>query len=127
MEEENINFIISQSEKVFDYLNKDAIINAMNETYLLLNSCEYKDKEIENLKKELKKLFNNIKVMRVLRINQNIKLDPETSTEYYDEDIGTDKRLHFDEELENKINYLENEIRKVVSLIVKKELEDLDI
>jgi len=126
IEEENLDYTISQVEKISEAMNEDKIVTTLNETSILIKTLPFKD-EFKEIEKQIDGILNNSEILRKLRLNQTIKNETETRIEYYDEDIGEDKRTKYDEETENKILKLQKKIRIMLGKIIQETSGEIDL
>lgn len=106
-----------------DAINEDMPYTYISTTDLLLKILPEDFKKQHNLKKLEKRIQNfllNPTNNRILRLNQRLKIENEVAIELYGEDIGSDKRLIYEEELETELMLLQSEIRKLLALTITK-------
>lgn len=125
-EQEEVDFVMLQVTKIMEAINKDDNVVMLNETDLLFKilSRDFKQATgINKIETEINKILKNKKEMRLLRLIQKVKNEPELSIEYYGKDLGEDERLYYEEEQENKFNKIQEDIRTSISKIVRHKLE----
>jgi len=126
IEDENLDYTISQVEKISEAMNEDKIVTTLNETSILIKTLPFKD-EFKEIEKEIDEILNKSEILRKLRLNQTIKNETETRIEYYDEDIGEDKRTKYDKETENMILKLQKKIRIIMGKIIQETSGEIDL
>ena len=118
-EQQQVDILYEQTIKIMDSINLDKPVTTLNETDLLIKTLPKKfiDKHKETIivEAKIRNILMDKIAMRHLRLIQNIKSELETSTEYYDQDVGTDKRLNYKEGFEEVMTELNEEIRKLLS------------
>jgi len=118
-EQQQVDILYEQTNKIMDSINLDKPVTTLNETDLLIKTLPKKfiDKHKETIivEAKIRNILMDKIAMRHLRLIQNIKSELETSTEYYDQDVGTDKRLNYKEGFEEVMTELNEEIRKLLS------------
>jgi len=125
--QETYTILLTQIDMITKAMHDDDPITVLEETDILLQTLE----PTYILQHSLKKLMNNIKTLlntpsnnRLLRLNSKIKQELETAIEFYDEDIGTDERLFYNEELERTILQTYSEIRRLLAILIKTRFSD---
>ena len=122
-EQQQVDILYEQTNKIMDSINLDKPVTTLNETDLLIKTLPKKfiDKHKETIivEAKIRNILMDKIAMRHLRLIQNIKSELETSTEYYDQDVGTDKRLNYKEGFEEVMTELNEEIRKLLSNVNK--------
>ena len=122
------NFVYEQIVKIMDNINIDNALSVLNETDLLLKIMS------EEFKKEHKliELENNIHIilmdtdlLQQVKLYTRLKAELETSVEYYGKDRGSDTRLHFNKDMEDRIMEIQEEIRTALSKIINYRLKDI--
>lgn len=119
--------LIDSIRHIIQSMNDDDAISAITETDILIGTLtkEYiKENQHEELKNNCKTLLTKPTYNRLLRINQRLKQETDTAIEYYDEDIGEDPRLLYQQELEEILLATYSEIRKLISSIIKNQLKE---
>lgn len=125
---EGYGLLVSQITTIMTAINNDEPITILNETSLLIKTLDEEFKKehpkIKKLEKKIKQLITNPKNNRIIRLNNIIKKEIETYIEYLDRDIGQDERLYYQEQLEEELTTITEEIRELLSLIIKHKLTD---
>lgn len=117
MDEEK-GFMYNECMRIMDALNNDDTIAMLNETQIILRIIP-DDIKFDKLEKDISKILQDDKTMRILHLMKKIKAEVETAIEYYYIDRGRDERLFYQEDLEKKLNKLKEEIRIAISIILK--------
>ena len=129
LENEEIDYLYEQINKIMSSINEDKPINMLNETDLLIKSLteEEKDEETKKLEEVINKILTNPELIREIKLNQRIKTEIETGIEYYSEDLGDDKRIRYNRKLEKNLTLLQEAIRELISKIIKKTKQEMEM
>lgn len=122
---DSIDFTLNTIEKIMHAINEDESYVAMNETDLLLKTLDSKykkEKKLDELELSIANFLKNPKNSRLLRLLQKVKREIDTGIEYYDEDIGNDHRLFYQNDLEEDVNIVYEKIRAALASIIKDKL-----
>ena len=129
-EYEEHNFVYEQIVKIMESINNDDILSMLNEADLLLKLMpeEFKkEHKLTILEKKIKEIIVNEEMLRDIKLYKRLKTETETSTEYYGKDRGSDERLHYNKEMEERIMKIQEKIRVAISKIIRHKMyEELD-
>jgi hypothetical protein len=121
-------FLFDEIKTLMEAITENDHVAMLNHTSLILQSIpDDTKKRLPQTKKLLEKINRTLHHegnMRILRLMQRIKKEVDTAIEYFDEDIGSDHRLFYKEELEDEMIMYENEIRKIIADIIKDQTEN---
>jgi hypothetical protein len=122
MSEETERFIIDTCTRILDSITNDDNIAMLNQTSMILQLYDkefLKANKLLKLQEKIDNTLTNEKNMRILRMMQTIKTETDTRIEYYDQDIGQDERLFYQQDMEEEMIAFQQEIRVAVSKIIK--------
>lgn len=122
-----IEYYLGQIEKITQAMNEDNPITVFENTDILLQTFDstfIKTHGFEPLNKKIKQYLTNPQSNRLLRLNSRVKLEIETSIEYYDKNIGHDERLDYDKNFEKEILEVYTMTRRLLAIIISTKLND---
>lgn len=122
MNPDTTQFTLDLCTKIIDTINVGDNIAMLNQTSILLQLYTkdfLKQNKLLELQERIDKVLGNEKNMRILRMMQTIKIETDTRIEYFDENIGSDHRLDYEQGMEEEMIGFEQEIRTAVSKIIK--------
>ena len=128
-DEQPKDFVLDQVERIINAMNQDKPVDVLHETDLLLKTMPddfKKEHEFNELEDEIRVLLSTHKNIRLLRINQRVKQDVEMGLEYYGDDIGTDKRLFYNIDVEDDLQVMYEKIRGLLGVAVKEQGEEMN-
>jgi hypothetical protein len=124
-ENNSIELITNQITIIMNAMDEDQCYSCLNETDFLLKMIPselQKEKNVFKLHRRIKNFLLNQDNVRILRLMQKIKSEPETSVEYYDRDYGSDERLLFQNELEADLLITYDEIKTFLSWLIREQI-----
>ena len=115
-------FVIDLCIRIVDAINQGDNVAMLNQASIMLQLYDkdfLKQNKLLDLQRRIDATLTNEPNMRILRMMQTIKIETDTRIEYMDENIGSDHRLFYQQEMEEEMIGFEQEIRTAVSKIIK--------
>jgi mevalonate pyrophosphate decarboxylase len=127
LEQAEIDYVLNKINYIMQAMNADDQLTTLNETDLLLKIIPQKNDETKALSKEIHDILLNDDKMRILKLLREIKKDKDSGVEYYDTDRGSDPKLDYQKEFEQKMHNINDKIRSILAEVIREKIGETKI